>query len=363
MKIPTACTITPTIPNTSASSRPSQPAPVKKIAKNRTSPSENRDVPASSPAPRLPSITSVPSLPGVIASSIRKPATRTAIPTPVYARTCRTDSNIFWTPSVGDDVRHEPRKVVGHEPVGLADPEPGGLHVDGPDAQHGAVAVVVAEVGVLLDDEALVAVALVGAAVGLVTVDDDHAVGALAREQRLLDVAGELVLLVLEERGEQVRMVRVQAPEHREDALVGPQHLPDRLDPERLALLVAHSLQRGVGELLVDQPLPRVELEDAAHRAPLGVDEADLGVQAHLLDRHQLAVQTRLARGLDHVGDGHEVLAGVLRLGVQQVQAVTGQAGQQLLPALHEQFVDHVPLIAAGAVDVLHPVPLDGGLD
>src|SRR4051812_10008924 len=207
MKIPTACTITPTIPNTSASSRPSQPAPVKKIAKNRTSPSENSDVAASRPAPRLPSITSVPSLPGVIASSIRKPATRTAIPTPVYARTCRTDSNIFSTPSIGDDVRHEPRKIVGDEPVGLADPEPGRLHVDGPHAKHGAVAVVVAEVGVALDDEALLAVALVGAAVGFVAVDDDEAVRALAGQQRLADEARELVVLVLEERGEQVRVV------------------------------------------------------------------------------------------------------------------------------------------------------------
>src|SRR3954447_9502821 len=357
MKIPTACTITPTIPNTSASSRPPQPAPVKKMAKNRTSPSENSEVPASRPAPRLPSITSAPSLPGVIASSMRKPATSTASPTPVYARTCRTDSNTVSTPSVGDDVRHEPREIVGHEPVGLADAEPGRLHVDGPHAQHGAVAVVVAEVGVLLDDEALVAVALVVPAVGLVAVDHDQAVGSLAREQRLAHVAREPVRLVVEERRQQVRVLRVEPPEHGQDPLVGPQHLPDRLDPDRLALLVAHPLQRGAGELLVDHPLPGVELEDAAHRAALFVDEADLWVQTHLLDRHQLAVQARRARGLDHVGHGHEVLAGVLRLGVEEVEAVAGQARDQLLPALDEQLMDHVPLVAALAVDVLDPVP------
>src|SRR3954447_7069605 len=276
MKIPSACTITPTRPKTSASSRPPQPAPVKKMAKNRTSPSENSEVPASRPAPRLPSITSAPSLPGVIASSMRKPATSTASPTPVYARTCRTDSNTVSTPSVGDDVRHEPREIVGHEPVGLADAEPGRLHVDGPHAEHGAVAVVVAEVGVLLDDEALLAVALVGTAIRLVAVDHDQAVGSLAREQRLAHVGAELVLLVLEERGEEVRVAGEQAPEHRQDALVGPQHLPDRLDPQRLALLVAHPPQRLLGEVLVDDPLPRVELEDAAHDAVLGVDEADL---------------------------------------------------------------------------------------
>src|SRR3954469_18581863 len=103
-------------------------------------------------------------------------------PTPVYARTCRTSSNI-GSSLVGDDVRHEPREVVGHEPVGLADPEAHRLHVDGPHAEHGTVAGVVAEIGVALDDEALRAVALVGAAVGLPAVDDDQAVGALAGEQ------------------------------------------------------------------------------------------------------------------------------------------------------------------------------------
>ena len=86
-------------------------------------------------------------------------------------------------------------------------------------------------------------------------------------------------------------------------------------------------------------------------------------MQAHLLDRHQLARQAGLARRLDHVGDGHEVLARVLRSGVQEVRAVAGQPRRQLLPALDEQLVDHVPLVAAGAVDVLHPVPLDRGLD
>src|SRR4051794_13877683 len=108
---------------------------------------------------------------------------------PVYARTCRTSSSIRRSVSVGDDVGDEPREVVGHEPMGLADAEAGRPHVDGPHAQHGAVAVVVAEVGVLLVHEALLAVALVGAAAGLVAVDDDQRVRALAGEQRLADVA------------------------------------------------------------------------------------------------------------------------------------------------------------------------------
>ena len=71
----------------------------------------------------------------------------------------------------------------------------------------------------------------------------------------------------------------------------------------------------------MDHPLPGVELEDAAHRAALAVDEADVLVQAHLLDRHQLAGQARLARDLDHVADGHEVLARVLGVGVQRSTA------------------------------------------
>src|SRR3954469_9831103 len=119
-------------------------------------------------------------------------------PTPVYARISRKFSNIGGLWLVSDDVRHEPREIVGHEPVGLADPQACGLHVDGPDPEHGVVAVVGAEVGELLDDEPLLAVALVGPAVGLLPLDDDQRVRALAGEQRLADVAGEAVLLTLE---------------------------------------------------------------------------------------------------------------------------------------------------------------------
>src|SRR5215203_5163602 len=179
-------------------------------------------------------MTSWPSLPGVSRSRTMKPAVSTTSPTPVYAKTCRTDSNTLGSLfSVVDDVRHEPRKIVGHEPVGLADAQPRRLHVDGPHAEDGAVAVVVAEVGVLLHDVALLAVAVFRAAVGLLAVDHDQAVGSFAREQRLADEAGELVVLVLEEGRQQVRVVGVEPPQHRQDALVGPQHLPDRLDPER----------------------------------------------------------------------------------------------------------------------------------
>ena len=52
-----------------ASSRPSQPAPVKWIAKYRIRPSDASPVAAIRPAPGLPSITSWPSLPGVSRSS------------------------------------------------------------------------------------------------------------------------------------------------------------------------------------------------------------------------------------------------------------------------------------------------------
>src|SRR4051794_7712057 len=123
-------------------------------------------------------------------------------PTPVYARICRTFSNIGCLWLVSDDVRHEPREIVGHEPVGLADAEACRLHVDGPDPEHGMVAVVVAEVGELLHDEPLLAVALVGPAVGLPAVDHDQRVRALAREQRLADVAREAVLPTLAISGE-----------------------------------------------------------------------------------------------------------------------------------------------------------------
>src|SRR5688500_322184 len=106
------------------------------------SPREIRAVAVISPAPLLPSITSWPGVPGVSRSGTTKPATSTASPTPVYASTCRTDSHTSGLRlSVGDDVRHEPRQIGGHEPVGLADAQPGRLHVHGPHAQHRAVAV------------------------------------------------------------------------------------------------------------------------------------------------------------------------------------------------------------------------------
>src|SRR3954467_15880194 len=92
-------------------------------------------------------------------------------PTPVYARICRTFSNIGCLWLVSDDVRHEPREIVGHEPVGFPDAEACGLHVDGPDPEHGMVAAVVAEVGELLHVYQLLAVALVGPAPGLLAVE------------------------------------------------------------------------------------------------------------------------------------------------------------------------------------------------
>src|SRR5689334_1831807 len=112
------------------------------MAKYRIRPSEKSELAASRPAPLLPSITRCPSRPGVIRSSAMKPMTRITRPTPVYARTCRTDSNTGDSPQrsddrggaegmfrllIGNDMRNEPRQVVGHEPVGLADPEARGL--------------------------------------------------------------------------------------------------------------------------------------------------------------------------------------------------------------------------------------------
>src|SRR3954470_17667830 len=87
-----------------------------------------------------------------------------------------------------DDVRHEPRRVGRQQPVALADPEPGGLDVDGPDPEHRPrAAAVVAEVRVRLHDEALLAVVLVGPGFDDLAVEHDDRVRALAGEQRLAD--------------------------------------------------------------------------------------------------------------------------------------------------------------------------------
>ena len=72
--------------------------------------------------------------------------------------------------------------------------------------------------------------------------DHQGDVGAFARIERLAHERGAehcRLRVVLEIGRQQIRMFRKHLPEQRQDALVGPQHLPDRLHPERLALLVA----------------------------------------------------------------------------------------------------------------------------
>src|ERR1035441_10126004 len=54
---------------------------------------------------------------------------------------------------------------------------------------------------------------------------------------------------------QQVRMAREQLPQNRQNALVGKQHFPRRLNPHRLRRTDV------LAELLADHPFPRVEFE------------------------------------------------------------------------------------------------------
>src|SRR5690606_1644446 len=165
---------------------------------------------------------------------------------------------------------------------GFADAESGGLALDDPGPEDDVVAVEVGQ-----GRELLVAAAFVADGGRLARPVDGHP-GALAAQQRLGDVpggAGQLAGAV-EVGGEEVGVAGVQLPEDGEQGLVAQQHLPGRLDPQGAAgaAAVVEGLQDVVGEAVGGEPLPRVQLEDAADEAqPLVHEAAGDAVPADLL--------------------------------------------------------------------------------
>ena len=105
-----------------------------------------------------------------------------------------------------------------------------------------------------LIDESFLAVVAAGFDRRVADVGD---VRAFSRHLRLLHVAREIARAV-EVRRQQVGMIRVELPQHGEQRLVRPEHLPDRLYP----LHVAVRLEHVRAEVFVDDPFPWIELED-----------------------------------------------------------------------------------------------------
>ena len=177
---------------------------------------------------------------------------------------------------------HEVAQVVGDQAVALADAHARRLAVDHPDPEYGVVRPVhpgeVGQRGELLDDEALGAVAA-----GLferpprpprtiVTLPPSRPHSGLrtyvpatttAARRRSRPAAGTA-------RAPGRRRTAATAPAA--GAFVLPQHLVGRLDPRRPPGAHAVGEDRGT-ELVLDQPLPGIELEDDVEAAPLLVVE------------------------------------------------------------------------------------------
>ena len=240
---------------------------------------------------------------------------------------------------------------------------PAGLSADHPRTDHGRLARDGRELRAALVDESFVAVRprLVGDDRAVAAEDGD--VGPLASQPRLAHerIPGERGSLG--EGRQQVRMAGEQLPQHDQQLLVAEQQLPHRLDPLRGPA----ALQQEAAELLVDHPLPRVELEDVAHRFAVAVEEArGVDIPLQVLDVDQLGVEPGRLRRLGHVGDGLEVFDDELPVArvVQgrEVQPGTGSeapaGAADVLPLLHELLVERVELVRPVAADLGEPLPL-----
>ena len=188
--------------------------------------------------------------------------------------------------------------------------------------------------------------------------------GVLGHAHRVVSGAG---LIGVHVSGDEVGVVRVEVPQRRAERLGGQEHRPGGLEP----VVRLERADRGA-ELLEHHLLPRVELEDGLQVPVLPIGEAGgLPVQPELLHLHESAGQARLDGGVHEIARGHEVLAGVIGVGVGEVVHVGAQAVEapevvvDAAPLGDELLVDAVPLVDAGharlQMDVLVPVPLDEG--
>src|SRR6201990_816219 len=92
-------------------------------------------------------------------------------------------------------------------------------------------------------------------------------------------------------------MIRKHLPEHREDALVGEDGLPWRLDPAR------RRLEELCAERIAKHPLPGIELEGECDLAIVEIDKTTaVFPPADLLDVDHRGLQTGLHGGVFEIG-------------------------------------------------------------
>lgn len=281
--------------------------------------------------------------------------------------------------SVTDGVRDEMAEVVGDVGVdACAHTQTSRFTIDHPHTRYRVFdAFRCVERGgrcEVLDDETLCSV-LAGLLSHHLPVTDGDDVGALATEERLLDVVLELFgLFALEPGWDQEDgpvVVAEQLPEHREDAFVAPQHLVRRLDPDRATDVLAgtvapadvlHVCEAGTSELLLDHELPRVELEDHVDVIPLLVVEASVVAENDVLDVDGLDLVAGLLAGVEQHEGVHDILAAVFVCAAGEVH--DWPVAEGLLDELeiatpgHDQlFTDVVPLVVA-LTSLTKPLPL-----
>ncbi len=142
-------------------------------------------------------------------------------------------------------------------------------------------------------------------------------------------------------------------PEDGEQGLVRPEHLPDRLDPDRPAL----DSQQGI-RVLGQQPLPGIEGEYIADFPLIEVSElARPLVPPDVADRDLLSGDACLASRVLQIGQRNRVFPVVCACEVERAGV---QVRADLFPLGDQLFVDGVELVGRAAY-VVQPVPLNHG--
>ena len=124
-------------------------------------------------------------------------------------------------------------------------------------------------------------------------------------------------------------MARKHLPEQGENALVGKDRLPWRLDPSRRRFRKLRA--KGV----VKHPFPGVELEREFDSAIVEIDEAAVFAEADILDVDQRRGQARLGRGVPEIGQRAGILGAFRHAGEMQMMRAA-----ELFPGLDQPLMD-----------------------
>jgi hypothetical protein len=154
-------------------------------------------------------------------------------------------------------------------------------------------------------------------------VDDQLHIGALARIERLAYIASAKLFgrdVVVEVSWQQVRVFREHRPQQRQNALVGQDRLPRRLDP-----LSWRTRERGA-EGFPHHPFPRIELEGECDRLVLQVNKDPFGIPADVRNRKHRGLKPCLSRTIGDVGDRATVLSIVSHASQVQLASFTDRA-------------------------------------